>query len=77
MNKEILACVPGVKRGRGRGDFGQSRERGGARRRGREPSPSRAPKFLLPLLLLTPVTQGKSLLKDRTHGLTGELQIAE
>ena len=33
--------------------------------------------FLLPLLLLTPVTQGKSLLKDRTHVLTGELQIAE
>ena len=33
--------------------------------------------FLLPFLLLTPVTQGKSLLKDRTHVLTGELQIAE
>ena len=66
--------MPGVKRGRGRGGIRASER---ASRRGREPSPSRAPKFLLPLLLLTPVTQVKSLLKDRTHGLTGELQIAE
>ena len=52
-------------------------ERGACGEAGWKPSPSRVPEFLLPLLLLTPVTQGKSLLKDRTHGLTGELQIAE
>lgn len=65
------------------GEFRHVRERGGRGERGaceeagRKPSPSRAPEFLLPLLLLTPVTQAKSLLKDLTHGLTGELQIAE
>ena len=63
------------------GEFRHVRERGGERgaceEAGRKPSPSRAPEFLLPLLLLTPVTQAKSLLKDRTHGQTGELQKAE
>ena len=60
------------------GEFRHVRERGGNEERaGRKPSPSRAPEFLLPLILSTPVTLAKSRLKDRTHGLTGELQIAE
>ena len=60
--------------------IGHARERGGSEERERRREGNLRPlalEFLLPLLLLTPVTQAKSLLKDRTHGLTGELQIAE
>ena len=40
---QTLACVAGVKRGRGRGQFGRTREKG------KHPMHSLAPKFPLPL----------------------------
>ena len=50
---QTLACVAGVKRGRGRGQFGRMREKG------KRPMHSLAPKFPLPLS--TPAMQGRLL----------------
>ena len=61
-----LAYVAGVERGRGRGNLGARESVWGAQR-GKERSvpflsPSRAPKFPLPLPLSTPSTQAISSL---------------
>ena len=61
---QLLACVAGVKRGRGRGNLGAQRRR---ERKGSfplflaRPTRSRAPKFPLPLPLLTPAMQAMQL----------------
>ena len=58
---QTLACVAGVKRGRGRGQFGRTREKG------KRPMHSLAPKLPLPFPLSTPAMQGR-LLKHMQKG---------
>ena len=69
-SKTVLACVAGVKRGRGRGEFGRERACGAreGERKGTPssllPPPSRVvlPPYSLPLPSRTPATQAKTVL---------------
>ena len=72
-DRPYIACVAGVKRGRGRGNLGargrRERKKGKEEGKGtRRPTRFRALRFLLPLPLLTPATQARPYRASWTKG---------